>query len=75
MERADELRRGLPLEQSRPETGAVELAVATARLGLSRGTEARTLAVAAHDACLAVFGPDHRRTCEARSLLDCFDSA
>ncbi|MGW9029408.1 tetratricopeptide repeat protein [Streptomyces sp. NPDC055722] len=74
-ERADELRRGLPGEECRPETGAVELAVATALLGLGRGTEARTRAAAAHDACLAAFGPDHRRTVEARALLDRIDGA
>ncbi|OAH15046.1 hypothetical protein STSP_16650 [Streptomyces jeddahensis] len=65
-ERADELRRSLPEEQRRPETGAVELAVATALLGLGRGTEARLRAAAAHDACLATFGPDHRRTIRAK---------
>jgi tetratricopeptide (TPR) repeat protein len=74
-ERADELRRGLRDEECRPETGAVELAVATALLGLDRGTEARTRAAAAHDACLAAFGPDHRRTVEARALLDRIDGA
>lgn len=74
-ERADELRRSLPEEQHRPETGAVELAMATALLGLGRGTEARTRAAAAHDACLAAFGPDHRRTGEARALLDRIDRA
>ncbi|MFF3691463.1 hypothetical protein [Streptomyces sp. NPDC002187] len=74
-ERAHELRRTLPQEQHRPETGAVELAMATALLGLSRGTEARTRTVAAHDACLAAFGPDHRRTTEARALIDRVDGA
>jgi tetratricopeptide (TPR) repeat protein len=74
-ERADELRRSLPEEQHRPETGAVELAVATALLGLGRGSEARLRAAAAHDACLASFGPDHRRTAEARALLDSIDGA
>ncbi|MEU6319014.1 tetratricopeptide repeat protein [Streptomyces sp. NPDC047009] len=74
-ERADELRRGLPDEECRPETGAVELAVATALLGLGRGTEAHTRAAAAHDACRAAFGPDHRRTVEARTLLDRIDGA
>ncbi|POX50930.1 hypothetical protein C3488_13310 [Streptomyces sp. Ru72] len=69
-ERADEQHRSLPEGQRRPETGAVELAVATAFLGLGRGTEARTRAAAAHDACLAAFGRDHRRTAEARALLD-----
>ncbi|WP_432167923.1 tetratricopeptide repeat protein [Streptomyces sp. bgisy031] len=74
-DRADDLRRSLPEEHRRPETGAVELAVATALLGLRRGTEARLRAAAAHDACLASFGPDHRRTVEARVLLDRIDSA
>ncbi|MFB6618766.1 tetratricopeptide repeat protein [Streptomyces sp. NPDC085524] len=73
--RADELRRGLPQEQHRPETGAVELATATALLGLGRGAEARSLAAAAQSACLSAFGPDHRRTTEARMLLDRIDSA
>ncbi|MFD7408410.1 tetratricopeptide repeat protein [Streptomyces sp. NPDC059866] len=72
-ERANELRRSLPAEHHRPETGAIELAVATALLGLRRGTEARLQAAAAHDACLASFGPDHRRTIEARALLDRID--
>ncbi|MFE3187100.1 tetratricopeptide repeat protein [Streptomyces violascens] len=70
VERADELRRSLPEEQRRPEAGAVELAMATSLLGLGRGAEARTRAEAAHDSCLAVFGPDHHRTVEARALLD-----
>ncbi|MFH8805528.1 hypothetical protein ACH4F6_39310 [Streptomyces sp. NPDC017936] len=74
-ERADELRRSLPGEQGRSETGAVELAVATALLGLGRGSEARLRAGAAHEACLAAFGPDHRRTFEAWALLDRIDSA
>ncbi|WP_244206783.1 tetratricopeptide repeat protein [Streptomyces swartbergensis] len=74
-ERADELRRSLPEEQCRPEAGAVELALAAALLGLSRGTEARTRAVAALDACLSAFGSHHYRTSEARALLDRVDSA
>lgn len=74
-EHADELRRSLSEERHRPETGAVELAMATALLGLGRGTEARTRAAAAHDACLAAFGPDHHRTAEARELLDRIDGA
>ncbi|MFE9928082.1 tetratricopeptide repeat protein [Streptomyces sp. NPDC005533] len=73
--RADELRRSLPQEQRRSETGAVELAMATALLGLGRGTEARPLAAAAQSACVAAFGPDHRRTAEAEALLDRIDSA
>ncbi|MGV9245527.1 tetratricopeptide repeat protein [Streptomyces sp. NPDC003710] len=74
-ERAEELHRSLPEEQSRPETGAVQLAVATALLGLGRGSEARPPAAAAHDACLAAFGPGHRRTTEARELLERIDGA
>ncbi|MFG2950838.1 tetratricopeptide repeat protein [Streptomyces adustus] len=74
-ERARELRRGLPPEESRTETGAIELAVATALLGLRRGTEARPQAAAAHHACLASFGPNHRRTVEAQALLDRIDGA
>jgi hypothetical protein len=35
--------------------------------------EARARAAAAHDACLAAFGPDHHRTAEARALLDRID--
>ncbi|MEU6366659.1 tetratricopeptide repeat protein [Streptomyces sp. NPDC046931] len=72
-ERADELRRSLPEEECRPEAGAVELALATAILGLGRHAEARTLAATAHHACLAVFGEDHRRTTEASALLDRID--
>ncbi|MFF0096582.1 tetratricopeptide repeat protein [Streptomyces canus] len=74
-ERAGELRRGLPEDERRTETGTVELAVATALLGLHRGTEARPRAATAHDACLASFGPDHHRTLEARALLDRIDGA
>ncbi|MGV9455483.1 tetratricopeptide repeat protein [Streptomyces sp. NPDC003635] len=74
-ERADALRHRLPVAESRPETGAVELAVATALWGLGSRTEARTRATTAHDACLAAFGPDHRRTVEARALLDRIDAA
>ncbi|MFF1711557.1 hypothetical protein [Streptomyces sp. NPDC058268] len=74
-EQAEEVRRGLPQEQSRPEAGAVELAVATALLGLRRGNEARLSAAAAHDVCLASFGPGHRRSVEARTLLDLIDGA
>ncbi|MEV6029025.1 tetratricopeptide repeat protein [Streptomyces sp. NPDC052036] len=69
------LRRIMPEEQRHPETGAVELAMATALLGLGRTTEARIRAVAAHKACLAAFGPGHYRTAEARSLLDRTDGA
>ncbi|MEU2250084.1 tetratricopeptide repeat protein [Streptomyces sp. NPDC019224] len=72
---AGELHRALPEGQRGPEAGAVDLVAATALLGLGRVTEARTRADAAHDACLASFGPAHRRTVEARELLDRFDAA
>ncbi len=71
---ADELRRGLPEGEGRSETGGVELAFATALFGLGRDAEARTLAATAHASCLAAFGPDHRRTAEARELLDPADT-
>jgi tetratricopeptide (TPR) repeat protein len=74
-EHADELRRSLSEEERRPESGALELAVATALLGLGRCSEARIWAAAAHDACLAAFGPDHRRTAEGRELLERIDGA
>ncbi|MER6818506.1 tetratricopeptide repeat protein [Streptomyces cellulosae] len=69
-EHALRLHRGLPAAEQRPEAGAVDLATATALLGVGRRDEARVRAVAAHDACLAVLGPDHRRTEEARELVD-----
>jgi tetratricopeptide (TPR) repeat protein len=72
-ESAGRLYRALPDDQRRPDTGAVELAVATALLGLGRASDARRRAAAAHDACLASFGPDHRRTVEARTLLEHID--
>lgn len=72
---AGELHRALPEEQRGPEAGAVDLVTGTALLGLGRVTEARARADAAHDACLASFGPDHRRTGEARDLLARFDPA
>ncbi|MFJ9944336.1 tetratricopeptide repeat protein [Streptomyces erythrochromogenes] len=74
-ERAEALCRRLPQDQRRPETGAVELAVATALLGLGRGADARPLVAAAQEACLAAFGPAHRRTAEAEALLGRIDSA
>ncbi|AKZ53176.1 putative serine/threonine-protein kinase [Streptomyces ambofaciens ATCC 23877] len=70
---AGELYRALPADQRHPDTGAVEVALATALLGLHRTPEARGRAAAAHDACLASFGPDHRRTAEARTLLEHID--
>ncbi|MFF3791790.1 tetratricopeptide repeat protein [Streptomyces sp. NPDC001981] len=72
---ADKLYRGLPEDQRHPDTGAVELAFATALSGLRRDPEARRQAAAAHDACLASFGPDHYRTVEAQTLLDRIDGA
>lgn len=72
-ESADSLSRRLPEEQRRPETGAVELAMARALLGLGRGNEAHSKAAIAHDACVATFGPEHYRTVEARDLLDRVD--
>ncbi|PNV33996.1 hypothetical protein C1708_18035 [Streptomyces sp. DH-12] len=68
-ERAEELHRGLSAAQRRPEAGAVDLAMANALLGLGRRDEARIRATAGHDACLAVLGPDHSRTAEARELI------
>ena len=70
---AEELQRSLSADQRRPETGAVELAKATALLGLGRGAEARPLVTAARDVCVAAFGPDHYRVTEARALLDRID--
>ncbi|MFJ9665025.1 tetratricopeptide repeat protein [Streptomyces sp. NPDC101219] len=70
---ADKLYRGLPGHQRLPDTGAVDLAFANALSGLGRAPEARQRAAAAHDACLASFGPDHRRTVEARTLLEKID--
>lgn len=72
---ADALQHGLPPEQRGQEAGAVELVAATALLGLGRDAEARDRAVSAHDACLASFGPTHRRTTEARALLNRCDGA
>ncbi|MGW4567045.1 tetratricopeptide repeat protein [Streptomyces sp. NPDC004561] len=66
-ESADEVRRGIPEEKCRSLTGAVELTMATAPLGLGRVAQARTLAEAPHDACRARFGPDHHRIAEARA--------
>ncbi|MGW1256365.1 hypothetical protein ACWD5Q_14615 [Streptomyces sp. NPDC002513] len=74
-ERMGKLRRRMSDGERRPETGAVELTMAAAYLGLGRGTEARAQAVAAHEACLAAFGPDHHRTTEARALLARVNSA
>lgn len=73
--RADKLYRRLSADDRRAETGAVELALAGALLGLGRSAEARTRATAAHDACTAAFGPAHYRTAEAHALLDRIDSA
>ncbi|MFE5256564.1 tetratricopeptide repeat protein [Streptomyces coelicoflavus] len=70
---AEKLHRSLPDHQRLPETGAVELAFATALFGLRRVPEALRQAAVAHDACLTSFGPDHRRTVEARTLLERID--
>ncbi|MFF9243807.1 tetratricopeptide repeat protein [Streptomyces sp. NPDC014776] len=72
-EGAKKLYRALPEYQRHPDTGAVELAAATALFGLGRVADARRQAAAAHDGCLASFGPDHRRTVEARTLLEDID--
>ena len=74
-ERAAEVRRGLPEERRRTSTGAVELSMAAALLGLGRVAQARTLAVAAHDDCVALFGPNHYRTAEALTFLGRVDGA
>jgi tetratricopeptide (TPR) repeat protein len=71
---AEQLYRALPDHQRHPDTGAVELAVATALFGLGRADEAHREAAAAHDACLASYGPAHRRTAEARTLLEQIDA-
>ncbi|WP_406452860.1 tetratricopeptide repeat protein [Streptomyces sp. NBC_00876] len=70
---ADRQYRALPESQRHPDTGAVELALAAALSGLGRALDARRQAAAAHDACLASFGRDHRRTVEARTLLEHLD--
>ncbi|MEU3947905.1 tetratricopeptide repeat protein [Streptomyces sp. NPDC029526] len=70
---ADTLYRALPAHQRLPDTGAVELVVANALLGMGRADDARRRAAAAHAACLSSFGPDHRRTVEARALLERID--
>ncbi|MFJ8979553.1 tetratricopeptide repeat protein [Streptomyces sp. NPDC102282] len=72
---AERLYRTLPGYQRHPDVGAVELVVATALLGLGSSLDARRQAAAAHEACLASFGPDHRRTIEARTLLEHTDGA
>ncbi|MFE5191037.1 tetratricopeptide repeat protein [Streptomyces sp. NPDC056628] len=71
---ADELYHALPADQRHPDTGAVELAVGNALLGLGRTSDARRRAVVAHDACLASFGPGHHRTVEAATLLGRIDA-
>ncbi|KAB2971022.1 tetratricopeptide repeat protein [Streptomyces sp. SS1-1] len=72
-ESADELYRALPSDLRRPDTGAVELVLGNALLGLGRTSDARHRAAVAHDACLASFGPEHRRTVEAATLLERID--
>jgi hypothetical protein len=70
---AKKVYRALPEHQRHPDTGTVELAFATALFGLHRAAEARREAASAHDACLASLGPNHRRTVEARTLLEQID--
>jgi hypothetical protein len=72
-ENTEQLSRGLSEDQRRQEAGAVDVALATALLGLGRDAEARPRAQAAHDACVTAFGPDHYRTTEARALLERVD--
>lgn len=67
---AEKPHRPFPDHQRLPETGAVELTLATALFGLRRVPEARRQSAAAHGACLASFGPGHRRTVEARTPLE-----
>lgn len=74
-QRAAVLRATLSEETQHPEAGAVETATALALLGLGRNEEARARAAAAHDACLAAFGPDHHRTVEAREFVERIDGA
>ncbi|MBY8876063.1 tetratricopeptide repeat protein [Actinacidiphila acidipaludis] len=74
-ERTAESRSALSEAMRYLETGAVDLASATALLGLGRAAEARVRASAAHDACLSAFGPDHHRTSEALELIRRIDSA
>ncbi|MFB8754341.1 tetratricopeptide repeat protein [Streptomyces nigra] len=74
-EGADELYHALPADHRRPDTGAVELALGNALLGLGRTSDARHRAAVAHDACLASFGPEHRRTVEAATLLEHIDGS
>ncbi|MFI5867453.1 hypothetical protein [Streptomyces sp. NPDC051546] len=75
VERAAVLRRNLAREHHHVTIGGVELAAATALLGLGRGTEARPRVAAAYDACLSAFGPGHYRTRKARALLDRINGA
>lgn len=72
-ERADEIHRSLPPEHRGPETGAADLATATALHGLGRDAEARPLAASVHDACLTAFGPANIRTIQAEALLTRID--
>lgn len=70
---ADKVYRALPERQRHPDRGAVEMAFATALFGLRRTSDARRQAAAAYDVCLASFGPDHRRTAQARTLIEDID--
>ncbi|OIJ69140.1 tetratricopeptide repeat protein [Streptomyces mangrovisoli] len=57
-------------EQHVAQTGATEIAEATALAGLGRTDEARAGAQGAYDTCLAALGPGHARTAEARELVE-----
>ncbi|GAA1413851.1 hypothetical protein GCM10009601_00500 [Streptomyces thermospinosisporus] len=72
---AEELYRALPEAERHPDQGAVELASANALFGLQRTDEARQLATAAQELCVSSFGPEHRRSVEARELLERMDGA
>jgi hypothetical protein len=54
----------------RTDSGAVELARATALLGLGRYDEAEADARHALDEMSCALGPEHRRVAEAKALLD-----
>jgi len=72
---AGELFRALPERERRPDQGAVELVSASALFGLQRVAEARQLAATAQEMCTASFGIEHRRSVEARELLERIDGA
>lgn len=74
-ERAEAQRHILSEAERRTEIGAVEVVLAAALRGLGRESEARDVATAAYDACLAAFGPAHRRTVECRELVGGVEAA